>query len=491
MYKADTIDFLVMKHFRIKINSGRMKTSILFILTVWAAYFGISSTEVKALSILQTSGHSILEVEFRQQEPGKYGADSATCVKNLSLYREFYKQWRASNFTTNAVYDAIGPWRWVFFNCPAASQNAYIDGLVMMEYFLKKAKGEEVKDKYVDTLLMIHDQRIKYFGREGFVLGRKASDLIKYRPEAFKEAYPIFKRSIELQGNASESFVVAYYFRVVTRMADEGLIDKGVVVEVYDQVMQIIDHNIAANSNNQELLAEWQNVRGTIDILFEPYATCDALLGIFGPKFQQNPNDVELLKKITTLLDNRNCTDSQLFLDASVKLHELEPSPTSALMIGKMLIKRERFNESIPYLENALKTDNENLRADILFIISNVYRQLRNFPVARRYALQSLELKPNNGQVLISIGDMYAMSSNECGDNELTKKAVFWAAVDKYIRARQVDPEVAEIAQSRIALYSQQFPNVETIFFYNLKEGDDYLVECWINERTKVRAIRQ
>ena len=76
------------------------------------------------------------------QDKGKYGKDSAQCVMNLSLYREFYKQWKASDYKSSAIHDAIGPWRWVFFNCPEASQNTYLDGLTMHEFFLKNEKSE-------------------------------------------------------------------------------------------------------------------------------------------------------------------------------------------------------------------------------------------------------------------------------------------------------------------------------------------------------------
>ena len=52
---------------------------------------------------------------------GRYGEDSITCVMNISLYREFFKQWKASNYESETVKDAIGPWRWVFLNCPDCS----------------------------------------------------------------------------------------------------------------------------------------------------------------------------------------------------------------------------------------------------------------------------------------------------------------------------------------------------------------------------------
>lgn len=425
-----------------------------------------------------------------QQQPNRFGEDSATCVMNGSLYREFYRQWRASGFTSEAVYDAVGPWRWVFNNCPRYLQATFIDGIQMMEYFMRKEKSAERKDMYVDTLMMIYDKRIEHFGREGFVLGRKGSDLIKYRPEAFEEAYEIFKRSIELQGNDSEFFVVVYYFRAVTKMVDEGKLDKSAVVGAYDMLSQIVDHNLKANQNDANALASWQNVKDNIELVFEPYATCEDLIEIYTIKFNEDNEDIELLQKITSMLDRKNCTDSQLFFDASVKLNELEPSPNASLMIAKMLIRRDQISESLPYLEDALKIEDDNVKADIFQLMSNVHRQLKDYPTARRYARRVIDLQPNNGQAYLSIGDMYASSAPECGDNELTKKVAYWAAVDKYQRARQVDPSVADIASSRISIYSQQFPTSETIFFYDLSEGDEYLVECWINEKTTVRALK-
>ena len=35
------------------------------------------------------------ELAIPQDDGSKYGKDSVTCVMNLSLYREFYKQWKA------------------------------------------------------------------------------------------------------------------------------------------------------------------------------------------------------------------------------------------------------------------------------------------------------------------------------------------------------------------------------------------------------------
>ncbi len=39
----------------------------------------------------------------------KYGEDSVTCVINISLYREFYKQWKASDQTSQSIKEVFKP----------------------------------------------------------------------------------------------------------------------------------------------------------------------------------------------------------------------------------------------------------------------------------------------------------------------------------------------------------------------------------------------
>lgn len=424
------------------------------------------------------------------QDQGKYGSDSAKCVMNLSLYREFYKQWRASDYKNAAVKDAIGPWRWVFNNCPLASQNTYIDGLSIIEYYLKTAKTDEAKAKYVDTIMMIYDNRIKYFGREGYILGRKGADLLKYDPKDFEKAYYIFKKSIELQGNNSESFVVVYFFRAAAKMVDENKIDKVTLVEIYDNLSNICNFNLETKKDNAEEKAEWENVKGNIDLAFEPYATCENLIDIFTKKFNESPDDIELLKKIISNLDKKDCTESQLFFNATVKLNQLEPSPESSYYIAKMLVKKEEYKESIPYLEAATNIESENSKSDVYLVLASVYQQLKDFQSARTYARKAIEAKPTQGKAYLLIGDLYVASANECGDNDLTKKAPYWAAVDKYAEAKKADPSVEEYAQKLVDAYSKQFPIMETLFFYGLNVGDTYTVGCWINEKTIVRAAK-
>jgi len=228
-----------------------------------------------------------------------------------------------------------------------------------------------------------------------------------------------------------------------------------------------------------------------VELRLEPFATCKHIIAIYRKKFDSTPDDIELLKKISELLDKKSCQEDPLYFDVTTKLYDLEPSPASAYLIGKMLLKDQKYSEAIEYFKKVEGIEDNAVLAKAYKFTAEAYRGLGNYPSARTYALKAAALEPGDGEPYLMIGDMYAASAADCGDNDLTKRVAYWAAVDKYIKAKQVDPELKEIADKRIASYSVYYPTQETIFFYTLKEGDPYTVNCWINETTTVRAAKQ
>jgi hypothetical protein len=86
------------------------------------------------------------------------------------------------------------------------------------------------------------------------------------------------------------------------------------------------------------------------------------------------------------------------------------------------------------------------------------------------------------------IGQLYIAAREDVFDNDFDQTTVFWAAIDKFAQAKNVDPEVADKANDLIRQYSKYFPNNELVFFHTLKEGDSYKVGGWINETTTVRS---
>jgi len=410
----------------------------------------------------------------------KYGKDSAQCVMHLSLYREFYKQ---KNFD-----DAIPHWRWVFQNCPLASQNLYIDGAKIVFYMIGRAKDGSSRDKLIDTLMMVYDQRILYFGKEGSVRGRQALELNNYRPKDTLKVYEHLKRSVALEGKNSDPLVVTSYFVINDLLVKGNRFASDSLVNAYDDLSEITDQSLEENKGDSVKFKAWTDVKASLEVVFEPYATCEQLIRIYTKKFEKSPNDTTLLKKITRILDRKDCTKSDLFFQATENLHKLIPTGQSAYLMGMMYLKKEDNTKAESYFLESIPLVDDSQKTKVYYLLAVINFEKKNYSVARSYSLKSLAINPNDGKCYILIGDMYAASASACGSDEISSRAAYWASVDKYQKARQVDPSVADDANAKIATYSRHFPTQERLFFHDIKVGSSYTVGCWINEVTTVRA---
>lgn len=430
---------------------------------------------------------------------GKYGADSVKCITELSLYQEAFKQWKNSNYKSAIIKDMMPHWRWVFLNCPLASENTYLNGLKIIDHYLSLAKTDSEKNAYLDTLEMIHEGRIKYFPNHyrsgqsqiGDLKGNYGIDLFTLAPERCRKAYGLLKESVEMEQTGSSTGALVYYFRATIKMVKAGNSDESLIVDTYDQISEIVDANLEKHKTNPKALAQWENAKGNIDNTFEPYASCEILADIYSKKLASNPKDVALMTKVVKSLKKKRCTKSNLFFEVSESLYKADPNPEAALLMGKMNIEKESWSEAAKYYIAAVEMINDPVsKAETYSDLAKIYYKLNDFNKARTYARKAIEINPADGMSYILIGDMYAASATNCGDNDLTKKVAYWAAVDKYYQAKKVNADAEEVANSRISTYSVHFPNTELIFFHDLQEGTSYKVECWINETTTVRAAK-
>lgn len=457
----------------------------------------------------------------------KYGADSVNCVQKISIYREAYKQWEAAKFSPDAVNnEMISAWREVFLTGPRATQYTYTNGEKILDYLIRQNPKD--KDAYIDTLCMLMDTRAKCFPTDpktgasqvANIMGRKGLLIYTYNKNRYEEAYNVLKDAVALDPSQLQGAYIDAYFKSTIDMVNNGKEEKMTIINVYQELSEVLDDNIkelaeneaqlveaktnAEESNDSEAIAGFdkqiekneknininKGVKNNIDNLFQPFASCDDLIKVFTAKMAETPDDINLLKRITTILDKKDCTDSKLFLDASKQLYELEPSPEAAYNIGVKLFKDGKNGEAAKYFEQATSASNND----------RVYRSYRNLAYCylnmgasgkcRDAARRAAAVDPTAGEPYIIIGMAYAASANSLSDSKFGGKEVFWAAVDKFNRAASIDPSVAARANSLAASYRQHFPSTETIFFNDYAEGQSYTVGGWIGESTTIRAAK-
>ncbi|MDL2228042.1 tetratricopeptide repeat protein [Odoribacter sp. OttesenSCG-928-L07] len=432
---------------------------------------------------------SIAQTDQNIKDLPKYGNDSVQCITNLSLYREYFKQWKQNRYPKGEFDAYYHNWKWVYDNCPKASLNTYVDGVNIIYDKINNAATEEIKEAYIDSLMMLYDQRILCFGDKGNVLSRKGLDLLRLRPGNAQEIYNILDESINIQKNKTTDATIDAYFRTTVQLYRDEVFPKELIIENYEKVSEIIDYNI---NNNVKEKDKYINVKSSVESVFEPFANCEDLIPLYEKKFAESPDDIPLLEKISSMLAIKGCTGSKLFHDVSVKYHQLNPSPESAYMLGTMMYKDGKYQETIKYLNEAVNMKDPGKAANAHYMMADCYRLLENFPKAREEAYKAYELDKTNGEPLIFIGELYGQSNKLCpSSNPVEAGCIYWVAVDMFNQAKRVDPSQAERANKNIALYSQYFPNAEAIFYSELMEGDDYEVGCWINKTTKIRALKK
>ena len=405
----------------------------------------------------------------------KYGIDSISCITNLSLFREYYKQ---KNYK-----EALTPWRWTFQNCPKASGNIYKNGPIIIKSLIK-ARPEQKKE-YVDTLMLIYDQRIEYFGNEGYVLGRKGADLLRYDKSKFLDANQILARSIAMQKNSSDAGAILAYFNTLDLMVKNEIILEDSLLNRYSFLMSIIDYNLKKNDKKSKF---YQKTSDAINKKIVNYIDCGKIENIFKQKFTINNNDTDFVNRLYNILSKQNCTETEFHFQVSKRLYEMLPLPSSASKLGKICIKRKEFNQAIEYFDMAVENEvDKDKKAKYLLEKADAYRISKNYSNAILTAKQSIELKKNWGEAFITIGNIYVAGAGNCS-SDFEKSTVYWVAVDYFTKALS-DESANEIARKSINTYSKYFPTKEECFFNgSLQSGDSYTVECWINKRTTVRT---
>jgi len=411
---------------------------------------------------------------FSVSAQGKYGADEQKCKENLSMFREYYKQ---KNYD-----DAYNPWRWAYVNCPQSSGNIFKNAPKILKAKMKSDKAN--KTFYVDTLMMVFDDRIKYFGKEGYVLGVKGYELIVVDKSRSEEALGYLKRSIELDGNKSSVQAVFGYIKAIVNLEKAGLKAKSDVIEAYSVVSEVIDYNIV---NETKTAVHFVKYSEKVEKLFTPYANCDDLIALFSVKFDPATEDVNLLKRITKVLDNKKCADSDLFFNASSRLFELEPSAPSASQMSKMSIARGKSSDAITFAKQAIDLEEDANQKAIYYLgLADAYRNGGSYASARNAVYTALELRNGWGEAYMNLGNIYIAGAKKCG-SDFDKSTVYWVAVDAFIKAR-ADEETSDRANKSINTYSKYFPTKENCFFNGVEAGTPYNVPCWINKTTTVRT---
>jgi len=422
------------------------------------------------------------------------------CVINVSLFHESVK---------NKMFaDAYGPWWEVYTTCPNANKSIYTDGAKIVEALWQATSDPAEKDRLAKLAVDMQDKRIRFFGNDpkypkAYILGEKGMAYVDFYGDAkLKEARECLQQSVSGMGSKSKIMVLvklvdvsyALYKQDPNANAEQFIAD-------YELASNALGDQAADTNNKNAEIAGKQ--KDYVDNIFaiSGAADCSKLDEIYGAAVKENLTNLDMLQKIAKLYKRVRCTESEVYFAACEAAHKLQPTQESAAGCASMAAKKGDYEAAINYYDQAIKLAMvEDALEDVADYQYNAafycYNNLKQYSDARKYAqasiatLSGLGMNKGQGRCYIIIGMAYAATRLYGNDAKgaILNKTVYWAAVDKFIKAKQVDPSVEAQASEFISTYSRYFPTKEERFdLPNEFSGSTYYVGGWIGETTAIR----
>lgn len=415
-----------------------------------------------------------------QSKWGATPADSAECVKNLSLYQEFMKQ--------GSFADAYAPYRELIKICPACSKGLYQNGAKLFGEFITKEKDAARKERLIDSLLINYDLRIANFGEKGYVLGRKGVDLYFYRPTQCKQSNAILNEAIELGGAKSEAGTVSAFYQSLSCMYANGEATKEQMLSEYVRIIGIIEQALASEGLKEVDREYWTKARDNVNASFFKVAECKEIGEIAEKLMKERPGDLDLMERLLKVLGAKDCTEEKVYRRLAEEVCQARPSSECKYSLGMLFVKQGDMGSALKFMKEAVDLCTGcSDRTKYLLKAGQVASASGNHSQARSFANQVLQTDPKNGEAFMLIGNAIAAQAGNCEVPD--SWGAYWLAYDYYQRAKSLDPSVSEKANDRMASCNGRFPSKEELFFRSMKEGDDFQVNCGsTGESTKVRA---
>lgn len=407
---------------------------------------------------------------------GKYGADSANCIKYLSFYKDYFKQ--------KSYNEALPNWREAFKRCPpTANQTMLVDGTTLMRKLISQnSKNPVYREKLVDSLMMIHDIRIANYPKYAVTArNNKGLDLANYVQNDPERLYKEYGEIIAGNKTKTKPTILLFYFDSAVELYKNGSLDEEEIIGVYEECMEILSKMDPKDAADKEMV---DDMKLKIEELFASnnIADCDKLIELYTPKFEADPQNIELAEKIVRFMSAADgCTDNALFISAATSIHKSNPTHASAYTLYKLNASTGKSAEAVKYLQEAIDREDSDAAQDAEYYYELAVYNFKcgNNLAAEQAAKKVIPLATTSeikGKTYMLIGTIWG--GVRCDGNDIAKRAPYWVAVDYFERAKAADPELAAEANKRINEYKKYYPLTADAFMFGVNDGETYQVSC-------------
>lgn len=413
---------------------------------------------------------AVLAVTFSFAQKEDWGSDSVQCRRCVSLYNEPLKQ---KNYD-----EALIHWRGAMAVCPKYKESLYINGAIMYRYKIDNEKDAAAKEKYIDTLANLYDKQMEYFGRKANTLERNANDMLKYRQSKPMIAYNLYKELIDMEKENASCLSIMRYYQTLVLLYNkkETGFDVAKMVEEYFKCREYMDKSMVTHTDDKYCTTASEE----LDKLAMNFLSCDLLVPNLTKSYEKLPaeKDARLpeLKKMASVMEKRNCTDSELFEKVAEELHKAEPTHNSAYNLGLSKLGKKKFSEANGYFKEAIDLckDCDKL-CDYYLGAAKANLGSGAYSTAASFARQSMGKCKDNSEANTIIAQ--AIAGTDCGNNDFERKC-------KYMLAYEYAKKAGN--SSLMNSYKSRCPSYREAFDRGVHDKTSFPIGCWMNEDAPV-----
>jgi tetratricopeptide (TPR) repeat protein len=400
-----------------------------------------------------------------QASKANWGEDSLECRKNVSLYSEFMKQ---------KVYpDAAKFWNKTQTFCPQYKPNLYANGAYIYRNIVKEKKKEKSAQVslYLDTLYSVYDQWILNFGNCDEIKAAKAKDIITLSDRKnFNKAYELYREVFQNSPQITSYSDIKYFFVYGAKtLYKKNIIKCDQLLADYEMLSIVCDNNIAKGKKADK----YSKIQELLDKEISPCASCDKLEEIYSSKYNADPENMDLTKKIFERLSNNKCTESNLYITLLDKvLNDPDNPPTAKDLYNaavadykrkEFLKAEERFNRAITICDDdKLNQKMYEILYDIAF---NKKQYKKGFSIAGKLSDKCIS---NDKKARI-----VATSSSKYGNSAFNKSLIYCLAL-KYASS-----SCGKTPASAINSWNGQLLPKSELIMLDIKSNSSQQVPFW------------
>jgi tetratricopeptide (TPR) repeat protein len=425
--------------------------------------------------------------------------DNNDCYIKYNLFKGDY---------SSKKYDmAYENWLWCMDNCPTLSVNIYKMGIKIAEDRLENT-SEADKPAARELVMRVYTQRLQHYPDDAADIYNDIASFKADQGASDDEVFGWIEKAFKADVTAVNAKNIYKYFDIILNRHKDT--DAQKVFDTYDEVgdglelkraeyskkidiinakdsTRLSSKDIKNRDAYQQVLTNLSLVETGLDAKLSAISTCENLIPLNKKYFEENKKNAEWLKRAVSRMFNKECTDDPFYAILVEAYVHADPSPQASVFYAGILMNKGETNKAMEYFKKAIdqETDSYKKATNLLKVAQILSKQGRKSE-ARTYCYRALDNAPTMGRAYLIIAGMYASSANSCGDDLVSKRMVYVAALNMAYKAKSVDPSISGLANKYIASYSENVPTTKDLFIAGVKSGTPFKIGCWINETVRV-----